>query len=75
MFVDDGFSVLDTCGIMAQAPNKAQEVQVEKVDINKHKQPPLFTTQGLFFRGTCLTRVLGRSSFSFGNFNNCASII
>ena len=35
MFVDDGFSVLDTCGIMAQSSNKAQEVQVEKVDINK----------------------------------------
>ena len=35
MFVDDGFSVLDTCGIMAQGSNKAQEVQVEKVDINK----------------------------------------
>ena len=28
MFVDDGFSVLDTCGIMAQGSNKAQEVQV-----------------------------------------------
>ncbi|MBQ5624978.1 MAG: ParB/RepB/Spo0J family partition protein, partial [Phascolarctobacterium sp.] len=35
MFVDDGFSVLDTCGIMAQSSTKAQEVQVEKVDINK----------------------------------------
>jgi ParB family chromosome partitioning protein len=35
MFVDDGVSVLDTCGIMAQSSNKAQEVQVEKVDINK----------------------------------------
>ena len=35
MFVDDVFSVLDTCGIMAQGSNKAQEVQVEKVDINK----------------------------------------
>ena len=35
MFVDDGFSVLDTCGIMAQRSANTQEVKVEKVDINK----------------------------------------
>ena len=35
MFVDDGFSVLDTCGIMSQRSTNTQEVKVEKVDINK----------------------------------------
>ena len=35
MFVDDGFSVLDTCGIMEQRSTNTQEVKVEKVDINK----------------------------------------
>ena len=33
MFVDDGFSVLDTCGIMSQGSSKSQEVQVEKIAI------------------------------------------
>lgn len=33
MFVDDGFSVLDTCGIMAQTSNNTQEVKVIKVAI------------------------------------------
>ena len=35
MFVDDGFSVLDTCGIMAQRSNNTQEVKVEKIAIEK----------------------------------------
>ena len=35
MFVDDGFSVLDTCGIMAQCSNNTQEVKVEKIAIEK----------------------------------------
>ena len=35
MFVDDGFSVLDTCGIMAQPSNNTQEVKVEKIAIEK----------------------------------------
>ena len=35
MFVDDGFSVLDTCGIMAQHSSNTQEVKVEKVAIEK----------------------------------------
>ncbi len=33
MFVDDGFSVLDTCGILGEHSN-ANEVKVVKVDIN-----------------------------------------
>ena len=35
MFVDDGFSVLDTCGIMAQPSSNTQEVKVEKIAIEK----------------------------------------
>lgn len=35
MFVDDGFSVLDTCGIMTQRSSNTQEVKVEKVAIEK----------------------------------------
>ena len=35
MFVDDGFSVLDTCGIMAQRSSNTQEVKVEKIAIEK----------------------------------------
>lgn len=35
MFVDDGFSVLDTCGIMAQRTNNSHEVKVERVPIEK----------------------------------------
>lgn len=35
MFVDDGFSVLDTCGIMAQPSSNNQEVKVVKVAIEK----------------------------------------
>lgn len=35
MFVDDGFSVLDTCGIMAQRTSNSHEVKVERVPIEK----------------------------------------
>ena len=35
MFVDDGFSVLDTCGIMEQRSSNTQEVKVEKIAIEK----------------------------------------
>lgn len=35
MFVDDGFSVLDTCGIMAQPSSNNQEVKVVKIPIEK----------------------------------------
>ena len=35
MFVDDGFSVLDTCGIMAQRSSNTPEGKVEKIAIEK----------------------------------------
>ncbi|MBQ7883631.1 MAG: ParB/RepB/Spo0J family partition protein [Phascolarctobacterium sp.] len=52
MFVDDGFSVLDTCGIMAQSSGNTQEVKVVKVAIesivpNPYQPRKTFDDEGL----------------------------
>lgn len=52
MFVDDGFSVLDTCGIMAKSSGNTQEVKVVKVAIesivpNPYQPRKTFDDEGL----------------------------
>ncbi|MBQ8417038.1 MAG: ParB/RepB/Spo0J family partition protein [Phascolarctobacterium sp.] len=52
MFVDDGFSVLDTCGIMSQRVNNTQEVKVVKIGIesivpNPYQPRKTFDDEGL----------------------------